>query len=315
MVYSRAIIGGDAERGERVWGTNRCRYIEGREECEFNIDPRSCQFPDKASIAQTTMDSAKSLLNQVLPQATASWAHIVANYSPQRIEFVGTFLAQVLTFWLPSISYMLLEVIAPSFSQRHKIQPAPKQPTRREIARCFLVVVQNQIISSILHLTLLSAASYAGLKSTYRIETSLPGPVEIFRDVFLSLLMREALFYYSHRILHIPTFYIPIHKKHHRFTAPIALAAQFAHPIEHIFANTLPISLPPQLLGSHIVTFWVFLAYELVNTATVHNGYDFFCHKARAHDLHHEKFNLNYGSLGLLDWVHGTDQLKKRRTM
>lgn len=260
------------------------------------------------------MDTPKSILDQVLPQATASWAHIVTNYSPQKIEFVGTLLAQVFTFWLPSICYMLLEVVAPSFSQRHKIQPAPKQPTRREIARCFTVVVQNQIISSILHLTLLSAASHAGLNSTYRIETSLPGPVEILRDVFLSLLMREALFYYGHRILHIPTLYIRIHKKHHRFTAPIALAAQFAHPIEHIFANTLPISLPPQLLGSHVVTFWVFLAYELVNTATVHSGYDFFCCKARAHDLHHEKFNLNYGSLGLLDWVHGTDQLKKRRT-
>ncbi|CAI7641739.1 unnamed protein product [Penicillium palitans] len=260
------------------------------------------------------MDTPKSYLDQVLPQATAFWAHIVANYSPQKIEFVGTLLAQVLTFWLPSICYMLLEVVAPSFSQHHKIQPAPKQPTRREIARCFTVVVQNQIISSILHLTLLSAASHAGLNSTYRIETSLPGPVEILRDVFLSLLMREALFYYGHRILHLPTLYIRIHKKHHRFTAPIALAAQFAHPIEHIFANTLPISLPPQLLGSHVVTFWVFLAYELVNTATVHSGYDFFCCKARAHDLHHEKFNLNYGSLGLLDWVHGTDQLKKRRT-
>lgn len=298
--------------GEILWGTNRGRYIKGVKNADL-IDPRSCP-QTKLLHAQTTMDVPKSLLDQVLPQATASWAHIVTKYSPQRIEFVGTLLAQVLTFWLPSICYMLLEVVAPSFSQRHKIQPAPRQPSRRDIARCFTVVVQNQIISSILHLTLLSAASYAGLKSTYRIETSLPGPVEIIRDVFLSLLMREALFYYSHRILHIPTLYIRIHKKHHRFTAPIALAAQFAHPIEHIFANTLPISLPPQLLGSHVVTFWVFLAYELFNTATVHSGYDFFCHKARAHDLHHEKFNLNYGSLGLLDWAHGTDQLKKRRT-
>lgn len=48
-------------------------------------------------------------------------------------------------------------------------------------------------------------------------------------------------------------------------------------------------------------------------TATVHSGFDFFGGKARMHDLHHEKFNLNYGSLGLLDWVHGTDRLEKRR--
>ncbi|OQE38465.1 hypothetical protein PENCOP_c008G05115 [Penicillium coprophilum] len=260
------------------------------------------------------MEVPKSILGQVLPQATAFWAHIVATYSPQKIEFVGTLLVQFLTFWLPSICYMLLDVLAPSFSQRHKIQPAPKQPHRREIVDCVLVVLQNQILSSVLHLILLSAASHAGIQSTYRIEPSLPAPVEILRDVFFSLLMREALFYYSHRILHIPALYIRIHKKHHRFTAPIALAAQFAHSIEHIFANTLPISLPPQLLGSHVLTFWVFLAYELVNTATVHSGYDFFCHKAKMHDLHHEKFNLNYGSLGLLDWVHGTDQLKKRRT-
>ncbi|KGO71170.1 hypothetical protein PITC_096570 [Penicillium italicum] len=112
----------------------------------------------------------------------------------------------------------------------------------------------------------------------------------------------------------IPTLYIRIHKKH-LFAAPIALAAQFAHSIEHIFANTLPASLPPQLLGSQIVTFWVFLTYELVNTVIVHGGHDFFCHKARAHDLHHKKFNLNYGSLGLLDWVHGADKAKKRRTV
>ena len=38
------------------------------------------------------------------------------------------------------------------------------------------------------------------------------------------------------------------------------------------------------------------LAYELLNTATVH-VYDLFCRKAQAHDLDHESFNLNSGSL------------------
>ncbi|KAA8647745.1 hypothetical protein EYZ11_000184 [Aspergillus tanneri] len=239
------------------------------------------------------------------------WPSIVESYSPQSIEFVGTLVVQVLSFWSPSLIYLLLDVAWPSFSQRHKIQPAPKQPTRREIWKCFVVVAQNQLISSVLHLLQIHVLR-RGVPS-YRVESSLPAFPELIRDLFISLLMREALFYYGHRFLHQPYFYVRIHKRHHQFTAPIALAAQYAHPIEQIFANALPITLPPQLLGSHVLTFWLYLAYELFNTATVHSGYDFFHNKAKMHDLHHEKFNLNYGSIGLLDWFHGTDTLEKRR--
>lgn len=250
----------------------------------------------------------------LLPKACAFWSELVASHSPQRIEFVGTLLVQILSFWLPSILYLFLDVIAPSFSQRHKIQPAPKQPTRSDIVRCFIVVTQNQILSSVLHMGLLFITSRAGSASSYRVEAVLPSATELVRDILISVLLREAMFYYSHRLLHLPYFYRRIHKKHHKFTAPIALAAQFAHPLEQIFANALPISLPPQLLRSHVLTFWIFLAWELFNTATVHSGYDFFHNKAKMHDLHHEQFNLNYGSIGLLDWVHGTDKLGKRHS-
>lgn len=38
----------------------------------------------------------------------------------------------------------------------------------------------------------------------------------------------------------------------------------------------------------------------------MHSGYDFFAGLARKHDSHHEKFMVNFGTVGLLDWVHST---------
>jgi sterol desaturase/sphingolipid hydroxylase (fatty acid hydroxylase superfamily) len=87
----------------------------------------------------------------------------------------------------------------------------------------------------------------------------------------------------------------------------MAFAAQYAHPIEHIVANLLPILLPLIYRQSHIVTFGIYLAYSLLETAITHSGYDFFgpIFKVEMHDIHHEKFNGNYGGL-FMDYVHGT---------
>jgi len=241
------------------------------------------------------------------------WISLLNEHPPQVIEFWGSLLVQLVFFWFPSIFYLGLDYVAPNFSQRHKLQAQTKQPTLAEVKDYLRVVLGNQFLSALLHILLLSLSGLAGGKPNLRFDARLPSIVQIILDVLTCMILREVLFYYSHRMLHLPLLYPKIHKVHHRFTAPVALAARYAHPLEHLLSNTLPISIPPTVLHCHVLSFWLFLAVELLETTTVHSGYDFLGGIAKRHDTHHEKFLVNFGAIGFLDWVHGTDKMKRHK--
>jgi len=224
------------------------------------------------------------------------------------LEFVVTHLVQLVCFWGLGFLYLAAPNKWPGFAQRHKLQPAEKQPRKDEVAHCIRIVLRNQLFSSAIHLLLTTIAIAYDHKPEFRFSPARPPLAEFVRDIILCALTREILFYYSHRLLHQPYFYAPIHKFHHRFTAPVSLAAQYAHPIEHLVSNIIPVSLPPKLFKVHILTWWAFLAIELIETTTVHSGFDFFGW-AVMHDLHHQTFRVNFGTFGLLDWIHGTGQI------
>ena len=49
----------------------------------------------------------------------------------------------------------------------------------------------------------------------------------------------EVWFYFTHYALHHPALYSKIHKLHHRFKAPVAVASMYAHPIEFAVGKNL----------------------------------------------------------------------------
>lgn len=127
-------------------------------------------------------------------------------------------------------------------------------------------------------------------------------------SMVIFLLVEEVGFYYGHRLAHHPSLYSWVHKPHHTYTAPVAYAAVYAHPLEHIVVNVAPVIAGPVLLASHPATAAAWICLALIYTTNSHCGYFLVPYVSpEGHDWHHEVFNENYGVLGILDSLHGTD--------
>lgn len=130
-------------------------------------------------------------------------------------------------------------------------------------------------------------------------------------DLFFIIMLTEVFFYTLHRIAHFPLFYRRIHKTHHELTAPIGLGALYCHPLEMVLVNLPSVLLPCLILG---VSFDVLALYQILATINTvigsHSGYNKnVCKGDRCrafHDIHHEKFNGNYGLGHFMDKIFKT---------
>lgn len=199
------------------------------------------------------------------------WSSVLANCKHHRtVEIAGTFAIQIVAFWIPSLAILSIEVISPSFARRHKIQRRSQPLLWQDVNHCAHVVFRNQLYALDARVALLYLCKWPAF--AFRFDESLPPATEVLRDFTFAVLGCEVLSYYSHRLLHLPRCFRSVHKQHHRYTAPMALAAQYAHPLEHLLSNVLPFEIPARLLGMHYVTYCIFLTIATWDTVISHSG-------------------------------------------
>jgi sterol desaturase/sphingolipid hydroxylase (fatty acid hydroxylase superfamily) len=134
------------------------------------------------------------------------------------------------------------------------------------------------------------------------------------------LFLHDAYFYWAHRLMHLPWLYKRVHRVHHQSTNPSPWAAYSFHPWEALVeVGILPLfvmGLP--LHKSHVVLFFLFmivynvyghLGYELYPASFLKSKWGSWVNTSRHHNLHHARFQGNYG-LYFLIWDRWMGTLK-----
>ncbi|XP_035213324.1 putative methylsterol monooxygenase DDB_G0269788 [Stegodyphus dumicola] len=127
----------------------------------------------------------------------------------------------------------------------------------------------------------------------------------------LVYLVTEALFYYYHRMFHLPAVYKAYHKYHHRYKQPTAFSSTAMHPLEFVILQSA-IFIPMFTIPVHYAIFIGLVLYEYYYSVIGHSGV-----KIKAlwpwqpdsmfHDNHHEFFHVNFGlNTKLFDYLHDT---------
>lgn len=199
----------------------------------------------------------------------------------------------------------------------YKLPRTPaQQPSRALLLRTILpqVVMQLVVLPLTAYYVLFPFYTSRGAPS---ISSPLPSTTVAFLTILGCLVFNQWLFYIVHRLLHeYPALYRAIHKQHHEYTGSVGFAAEYAHPVEAILANTIPTIGFGLVAGIHPLIFCVWFMWRLEETYEAHSGYNFaksplgriglmHGHHAAHHDFHHSANVGNYG-FAITDGLCGT---------
>lgn len=208
---------------------------------------------------------------------------------------------------------------------RYKIQPEAPPPSPALVRAALLQKVTDAAVAPFLMWVVLYPLF---VQRGWNVGTGVAPPVhKAVAYVTAWFAINDLVFYWVHRMMHRSRWlYRHVHAVHHRFSAPVGLAAEYAHPLEAAAANVLPTLLGPLVLvparnHAHPALLWLYLALRVWETVDAHCGYRFpwspwtlLRGPADRHDDHHRTRVGNYGMFVFWDRLCDTEITTTKKT-
>ncbi|SPH24792.1 hypothetical protein DEA8626_03829 [Defluviimonas aquaemixtae] len=190
----------------------------------------------------------------------------------------------------------------PALAHR-RVRDEPR-PGTRQIAREVAASLRTVVIFAAFGTTI-AAGAQAGLLPVY-LHIADYGPAWLAVSLALLIVGHDTWFYWSHRLLHHPRLFRPLHRLHHRSHNPTAFTAySFNFGEAFVHATYLPLALA--VIPAHPLVIFLFTAHMILRNAIGHCGTELFpatrdgrplldwLTTVTHHDLHHENGRCNLG--------------------
>ncbi len=219
-------------------------------------------------------------------------------------DIVLRFLWYTLYYAIPYILIAGAVSVFVSRSLRHRrIQETPLR--RGQILREILLSFLTIAVFGVVAIYMFAQSRIRGESVVYS-DVSERGWLYFIGSLVVMIVLHDAYFYWTHRLMHLPRLFPALHRAHHRSRTPTAFAAYAFSPAEAVL-HALYIPLFTAFLPVHWLVFTLFVLHMIARNVQIHCGVETMplgaidhpilgCFTTVTHhDLHHSRGSSDYG--------------------